>query len=107
MVLSASVSRTDAAIPTIGRHKMKNKVHRWHIDCLQDYMDLASIWCSVEAKRVECAWPKTLYTLGGHCPVLGLGSSDCKCESHFFQFESEPNVNAFKLKIKESISIEN
>ena len=90
----------------VNRHNKKNKVHRWHMDYIRDRIDLISVWYTVDPKEVECSWSNTLNALGGTCPVYGFGSSDCKCESHFFQFEDEPSFRSFRNNVSERLSRE-
>lgn len=90
----------------VARHSKKNKVHRWHMDYIRDHMQLVEVWYSVDLRKVECLWSDKLYSLGGTCPAYRFGSSDCKCESHFFYFEEAPIFDNFDNIISESLSIE-
>ena len=80
----------------IARHCKEKKIHKWHIDYIRDYLDLIEVWYTTNPQKVECLWSNKLHSLGGTCPANKLGSSDCKCESHFFHFKTAPGFESFK-----------
>ena len=76
------------------------------MDYIRGHMNLVEVWYSVDSRKVECLWSDKLHILGGTCPAYKFGSSDCKCESHFFNFEEAPNFDKFNKLVSESLSIE-
>ena len=66
----------------IKRHLGNKKTRYWHIDYLLtlDSAEVEEILYKQAPKKLECETAKNLIQYG--TPVLGFGSSDCRCESH-------------------------
>tara|TARA_B100000315_G_C14368190_1_gene491699 strand:- start:254 stop:685 length:432 start_codon:yes stop_codon:yes gene_type:complete len=88
------------------RHRKKKRIQKWHIDYVRNHMDLVEVWYSDHPEKLECLWAGKFHSLEGACPINKFGASDCKCESHFFYFESAPNFSYFEDMNSESISRE-
>jgi len=80
----------------LARHVKKRKNRFWHIDYITCRRDVAvqAIYLSVHA---EC---ETLSTVSQFGTLFGrkLGSSDCKCSSHFVHVR-EPNIGALEVRL--------
>ena len=76
----------------IERHMRKNKKLFWHIDYLlsDSNVKIKEVYVKESEKKEECEIAKIISKLG--TPVLGFGSSDCKCNAHLFK------LSANKLK---------
>ena len=86
------------------RHLSSNKKLFWHIDYLlaSSNTKIIDMVFAVDEGKWECHLASEI-SKEGH-EIVGFGSSDCKCNSHLFQFiEIEKSIktciNAFK-KIK-------
>ena len=71
----------------IGRHLAKDKKIFWHIDYILDSpkMSILEVWTK-EADR-ECETACNIDNFPGTMVVeKGIGSSDCRCRTHFYFF---------------------
>jgi Uri superfamily endonuclease len=71
------------------RHFRKaDKKRFWHVDFLLaiDCVSVVKVFYKKAGKQEECETAQYFSTVA--FPVNGFGCSDCKCESHFFRFES-------------------
>ncbi|MEM0360208.1 MAG: GIY-YIG nuclease family protein [Candidatus Diapherotrites archaeon] len=67
----------------IARHYSKNKKLHWHIDYILSLKSakIIRVFYKKAGKRGECRIARKISRI---CiPVLGIGCSDCKCNSHF------------------------
>jgi Uri superfamily endonuclease len=71
----------------IERHLKKAKCKFWHADYLLDSIGVKvlKVFYSEAGKAEECLIAKSLGARGK--PIVGFGSSDCKCKSHLFKIE--------------------
>ncbi|MDH5445022.1 MAG: GIY-YIG nuclease family protein [Gammaproteobacteria bacterium] len=77
----------------IRHHQGVSKKPHWHLDYIRPHLLLRELWYSTDNIKCEHAWSDRLYyTIKLQIPMPGLGSSDCKCESHFFYSEVYPDV---------------
>jgi endonuclease-3 len=73
----------------VNRHqelaKSKKGNKQWHIDYITTSrsVDVTGV-VKVAGKGIECEVAKLLADCGGKVVASGLGSSDCKCRTHFF-----------------------
>ena len=67
----------------IGRHLKKSKKVRWHIDYIRKELDIIDIYFSTRSEKLECIWAQEILNSGAGVLLKNLGSSDCKCMSHF------------------------
>lgn len=81
----------------IGRHLRRDKPVHWHIDALTAHAPVVAVWRRASPERLECAWARTLAALPGvTVPVLGFGSSDCRCSSHLFVLPQDVEQRAWE-----------
>jgi Uri superfamily endonuclease len=61
---------------------------RWHIDYLTTNPSSSVVGVlSFAGKDIECKLARMLEDLGCICVAPGFGSSDCKCNTHFFSID--------------------
>jgi len=77
----------------IQRHVNKKKKKRWHIDYITTSKDVQVVKALVKEsdQRQECEIAQNISNYG--IAVSGFGSSDCRCESHFFHIEDETKID--------------
>ena len=80
----------------IKRHLSDDKKWRWHIDYLLALANVEMVFVKSAKKSEECATAKQLEML--YEPVIGFGSSDCKCKSHLFKI---PNLQDFIAVVRD------
>jgi Uri superfamily endonuclease len=68
----------------IGRHLLKNKKMRWHIDYLTINCSRIEAYESVNPETTECMLGKIVLKNGGKESIKGFGCSDCRCHTHLF-----------------------
>lgn len=87
----------------IKRHFKKHKRVFWHIDYLlsDEYADIINVLFKESPRSEECQMARVLSSL--YEPVIGFGSSDCKCPSHLFRVNSQEDIktllNLFGLNL--------
>ena len=72
----------------VERHLKKNKQKFWHIDYLlaNEHANVVRVFYKKRVdKTEECKTAKKLSEMGA--PILGFGSSDCKCKSHLIKIK--------------------
>jgi Uri superfamily endonuclease len=70
----------------IGRHLTREKKHFWHIDRIlsSDSTRVVLVVFAKTRSKMECKLNAALLSDSGiRVPVRGVGSTDCRCESHF------------------------
>jgi Uri superfamily endonuclease len=88
----------------IAHHCKRPARPRWHLDYLGSFLDLVEIWYTYDPVHREHQWAQTLSaTKGATVPLAGFGSSDCRCKSHLFFFNSKPAIRSFRHKVYASI----
>lgn len=65
----------------IERHISIEKKKRWHMDYIRPYGSILTI-ITYDDSQSECKLAGK-FIAKGHVPVPKMGSSDCKCPSHF------------------------
>lgn len=87
----------------IRRHVRKEKRLHWHIDYFLTRSAVEGVL--IVAGDDECG---VAHFLSSHsflrAPVMGFGSSDCRCRSHFFLLETDPGWSWNELTKKLSVS---
>ncbi|TET50968.1 MAG: GIY-YIG nuclease family protein [Anaerolineales bacterium] len=79
----------------IGRHLAPVARQHWHIDALRSRARPVAVWSAVGRERRECVWARALSALPGVLtPAPGFGSTDCRCSTHLFHFDSRPRPAA-------------
>ena len=76
----------------IGRHARRDKACHWHLDYLRPCLRLEQAWYATGRHRREHHWAGRLAARPGLEGIRGLGSSDCACDSHFFQADRLPET---------------
>lgn len=85
-----------------GRHRKMSKHTKWHIDHVRPYLTLHEIWYAIDEK-VECSWANQMVAMSSELPANGFGSSDCRCNAHFFKFAKSPSFNAFRALVPQMV----
>ena len=84
----------------IDHHRHKAARPRWHIDYLRPWLNLIEIWYTYDPARREHQWVQILAnTKGTSVPLVGFGSSDCRCKAHLFFRNTRPSIKTFRKKI--------
>ncbi len=68
------------------RHLARNKNKFWHIDFLSTEADVLGAFIFESGLKLECVIASSLGTVLPS--IKDFGSSDCKCYSHLFFFET-------------------
>jgi len=75
----------------IDRHLRREKRKHWHIDYLLSVADGAEAFVLPSLGVSECDLHQRL--CGGEVPIVGFGSSDCRCRSHLAYFKRRPKLD--------------
>jgi Uri superfamily endonuclease len=69
----------------VERHMRKQKKRFWHIDYLLEsgHVKIADVFLKSRAQSEECRFAAELAR--DSLPIIGFGSSDCKCVSHLYK----------------------
>ena len=63
----------------------------WHVDFLRRRARPVAIWFRVGRTAREHVWARTVAADPRAVETLaGFGASDCRCDSHLFRFEVQP-----------------
>lgn len=84
----------------IGHHAVRAVRPHWHIDYLRHHTRLESV-CYCCGVRREHEWAARVKSMATADVVLpGFGSSDCRCATHLFRFDSrvKPDLQAALTK---------
>lgn len=81
-------SAMNGLVSRIERHKSDNKKVHWHIDYFLEHASIVSTFKMETKKDLECDLNWLIHQLSEETPVVGFGSSDCKCNSHFHQIKN-------------------
>lgn len=79
----------------IERHLRRTKRKFWHIDYLlnDDNVKVLKVFYENVGKSEEC---NVANKIGERCaPTIGFGSSDCRCQSHFFKIGEHQFLREF------------
>jgi Uri superfamily endonuclease len=83
----------------LGRHLALNRANsscHWHIDFLHRQAPIVAIWFSQHEARREHDWATLAGQLpGAVCPAPRFGASDCRCQTHLYQFARLPAAGRF------------
>ncbi len=76
----------------IARHLRKEKNKHWHIDYFTEKAEIIGVFKT--DKFEECELNKKIFSICD-CKVIakGLGSSDCKCESHLAYIQEKSGMS--------------
>jgi Uri superfamily endonuclease len=85
----------------VARHQRKCSRPHWHIDYLRSRTRLEEVWYSHDPLPREHQWAHLIGRARGSSVPLGqFGSSDCRCPSHLYFFESRPSLRAFSRRVR-------
>jgi Uri superfamily endonuclease len=88
----------------IDHHRKRAGRPHWHIDYLGPFLKLIEIWYTYDPVHREHQWAKLISNIRGtSVPLVGFGSSDCRCKSHLFFRNARPSIRTFRQKIYASI----
>jgi len=73
----------------IGYHQRKSEKRHWHLDYIKDRFSFLSDIPIVTSSNRECDLSRKILENGG-IGIDGFGSTDCRCNSHLYFFESNP-----------------
>ncbi|MDX2469938.1 MAG: DNA/RNA nuclease SfsA [SAR324 cluster bacterium] len=76
----------------MARHRKKRKKLHWHLDYFSAHAASAQAFAIAAQGDLECRLAAAFKKLAVK-EIPKFGSSDCKCESHFFYFQSNPTHN--------------
>lgn len=81
----------------VARHFKKDKRKFWHIDYLleNEQVGIVEVFYKEAGKEEECRIANKIGETNQ--PIIGFGSSDCKCESHLFKL-NDPDLAKEILK---------
>ncbi len=86
----------------IERHSRSDKNFHWHIDYFLDESALIDYYTLLAEKRFECKLFNYLKENDRmQIPVIGFGSSDCKCPAHFLYSQRLINIKELIYKFKD------
>jgi Uri superfamily endonuclease len=84
----------------VARHGRECSRPHWHIDYLRPRTRLEQVWYSCDPIRREHQWAHQIARARGSSVPLGrFGSSDCRCPSHLYFFESRPSRRTFSRRV--------
>jgi Uri superfamily endonuclease len=86
----------------ISRHLTREKKHFWHIDRIlsSDSTCVVLVVFAKTTSKMECKLNAALLKDSGiRVPVGGVGSADCRCESHFLMTRDSLGVLRQKVRL--------
>ena len=84
----------------IDHHRKRTGRPHWHIDYLGPFLELIETWYTHDPVHREHQWAQTVSgTRATSVPLVGFGSSDCRCKSHLFFRNTKPSIRTFRRKI--------
>ena len=85
----------------ISRHLTRDKKHFWHIDRIlsSDSTRVVLVVFAKTTSKMECKLNAALLKDSGiRVPVRGVGSTDCRCESHFLM--TRDNLGVLRQRVR-------
>lgn len=80
----------------VGRHLTAQPSKHWHIDYVKNKMDIVEAWYVIGEKNYEHLWSEKIEkVMELNVPCNNMGSTDCKCKSHFFFSKKRPDFRLF------------
>ena len=81
----------------LAHHLKLARRRHWHIDYVRAHTRVQDIWYRLDTRRLEHIWAEHIgLAKGASVPLLGVGSTDCRCESHLFFFQQRPSRERFR-----------
>ena len=95
------ILNSSSLLNRIRRHLSTSKKIHWHIDYLLNskYAIITYIYLIPSSLRLECILAREIDSISNG-NIQNFGSSDCKCESHLFYFESFKGFNSNFQQVK-------
>lgn len=85
----------------LSRHTGLSTPDHWHIDYLKQVTHLVEIWITTDRERLEHTCAEAFQGLpGSNLPLLGFGSSDCRCRSHLVYLPYQPKIEDFRASLE-------
>lgn len=85
----------------VSHHKKISIRPYWHIDYLRTVTRIEEIWYTYDSVCREHQWAEAfMHCRDASVPVLGFGSSDCRCKSHLYFFQNLPSGNSFNRSVQ-------
>ena len=85
----------------VKRHLAKVKKTHWHIDYLTSHLTKIKPILITIPEKLECRISRAFSVIADG-KVANFGSSDCRCASHLYFFETDPFQNTNFLEIIDS-----
>lgn len=84
----------------VRRHVRGGERLHWHIDYLRRVAAVVEVWYLASPERLECRWYRAAASMdGAQVPVVGFGSSECRCPSHLLHSPVKPSFERFRLQL--------
>lgn len=84
----------------VARHWRGPGHAHWHIDYLRPHTDPFEVWYCPDVRHREHQWASTIASENGaSIPIVGFGSSDCRCKSHLSHVASRPVRRDFQQRL--------
>jgi Uri superfamily endonuclease len=81
----------------LAHHLKPSRRPHWHIDYLRAHTRVEEIWYCLDTRRLEHIWAEHIKLVEEvSIPLVGFGSTDCRCESHLFSFERRLSHERFR-----------
>ena len=88
----------------LAHHLRSSRRPHWHIDYLRAHSRVEEICYRLDTRRLEHVWAERIsLTKGVSVPLVGFGSTDCRCESHLFFFQQRPSRDRFRQLLGKGI----
>lgn len=85
----------------ISHHLRLSTRPHWHIDYLRRLAVPTELWLLQGKTRYEHRWATILQTMPeSDIPLARFGSSDCRCPTHLFYFETRPRFGDFRRQLR-------
>ncbi len=90
----------------IAHHAKISERPHWHIDYLRPALDLTEVWFTYDSRHREHQWAGVLANFRHTtAPISGFGTSDCRCNSHLFFFDSPPPGIGFRRRVHATLNL--
>ena len=88
----------------LAHHRKLSRRPHWDIDYLRAHSKVEDIWYCLDDRRLEHIWAERIgLAEGASVPLVGFGSTDCRCASHLFFFEQRLSRERFRQLLGKGI----
>ena len=88
----------------LAHHRKLSRRPHWHIDYLRAHTRVEEICYRLDTRRLEHVWAERISLAeGASVPLVGSGSTDCRCESHLFFLQQRPSRERFRQMLGKGI----